>query len=118
MGRPRIKFHSLCTGDSTPRLGSKKFSSGSTKSASRTEFSSNEGQDSGSDKGSENGNKVMVVVDSSFEAKGALDWALSHTIQCQDTVVLAHVARPTREGQKKNRLKYICGPINYFKSLH
>lgn len=45
------------------------------------------------------GNKIMVVVDSSFEAKGALEWALSHTVQTQDTVVLVHVARPTREGE-------------------
>lgn len=39
------------------------------------------------------GNKVMVVVDSSYEAKGALDWALSHTVQSQDTIILLHVAR-------------------------
>ena len=38
------------------------------------------------------GNKIMVVVDSSLEAKGGLEWALSHTVQSQDTVVLLHVA--------------------------
>ncbi|KAK6123163.1 hypothetical protein DH2020_043111 [Rehmannia glutinosa] len=41
----------------------------------------------------EHGNRVMVVVDSNPEAKGALEWALSHTVQNQDTIVLLHVAR-------------------------
>lgn len=110
MGRPRIKLHNLCIGHATPRVracSSSSFRSKSsstastTKYANRTEFPSSE--DSGRDKG-ETGNKVMVVVDSSFEAKGALDWALSHTVQSQDTVVLVHVARPFSEGEKKNRM--------------
>lgn len=37
--------------------------------------------------------KIMVVVDSSPEAKRALLWALSHTVQGQDTLVLLHVIR-------------------------
>lgn len=38
------------------------------------------------------GNRVMIVVDSSLEAKGALHWALSHTVQSQlDTIILMHV---------------------------
>lgn len=41
----------------------------------------------------ESGNRVMVVVDSSPEAKGALEWALSHTVQSRDTIILFHVAR-------------------------
>lgn len=45
------------------------------------------------------GNRVMVVVDSSIEAKAALHWALSHTIQSQDTVILLHVVtRPSVQG--------------------
>ncbi|KAI3454783.1 hypothetical protein Pfo_011446 [Paulownia fortunei] len=39
------------------------------------------------------GNRVMVVVDSNRQAKGALEWALSHTVQIQDTITLLHVAR-------------------------
>lgn len=46
-----------------------------------------------------NGNKVMVVVDSSIEAKGALEWALSYTVQSQDTIVLLYVAKPSKQGQ-------------------
>ncbi|GFP88410.1 hypothetical protein PHJA_000984700 [Phtheirospermum japonicum] len=42
---------------------------------------------------SECGNRVMLVVDSSPEAKGALEWALSHTVQSQDTIILLHVAK-------------------------
>ncbi|KAL4339440.1 hypothetical protein GQ457_08G036700 [Hibiscus cannabinus] len=44
------------------------------------------------------GNKVMVVVDSTLEAKGALDWALSHTIQAEDTIVLLHVTKLRKRG--------------------
>jgi hypothetical protein len=104
MVRPRFKLHNLCIGHvTTPRVRACSTSSSSSASfgskfANRTEFSSNGVQDN---KGDESGNKVMVVVDSSFEAKGALDWALSHTIQKQDTVVLVHVARPLREGENK-----------------
>lgn len=39
------------------------------------------------------GRKIMIVVDSSFEAKGALQWALSHTVQSQDKLILLHVTR-------------------------
>lgn len=42
---------------------------------------------------SECGNRVMVVIESNHEAKGALEWALSHTVQSQDTIILLHVAR-------------------------
>ncbi|GFP83264.1 hypothetical protein PHJA_000469800 [Phtheirospermum japonicum] len=40
---------------------------------------------------SECADRVMVVVDSSPEAKGALEWALSHTVQSQDTIILLHL---------------------------
>lgn len=39
------------------------------------------------------GNKIMVVVDSSLEAKGALEWALTHAVQSQDNIILLHVAK-------------------------
>ncbi|GMN61726.1 hypothetical protein TIFTF001_030818 [Ficus carica] len=49
------------------------------------------------------GNKIMVVVDSNLdEAKGALDWALSHTVQTQDTLVLLHVSKPSTQGANSN----------------
>ena len=49
--------------------------------------------------GGENGNKVMVVVDSSLEAKGALEWALSHTVQSRDAIVLLYVNNTSKKGQ-------------------
>ncbi|KAG6765761.1 hypothetical protein POTOM_029818 [Populus tomentosa] len=44
------------------------------------------------------GRKIMIVVDSSIEAQGALQWALSHTVQSQDLLILLHV---TKESSKK-----------------
>lgn len=44
------------------------------------------------------GNRVMVVVDSSLEAKTALQWTLSHTVQTQDTIFLLHIVNPSKQG--------------------
>ncbi|EXB44881.1 hypothetical protein L484_026463 [Morus notabilis] len=49
--------------------------------------------------GSAIGRKIMIVVDSSFEAKGALQWALSHTVQSQDKLLLLHVIKSSRQGK-------------------
>lgn len=114
MGKPRIRLHSLCIGHATPRVRAcsassfrSNSSSASINYANRTEFSSHDSGRDKADKGAETGNKIMVVMDSSFEAKGALEWALSHTVQTQDTVVLVHVAKPNREG-KNNQNYYFC----------
>lgn len=45
------------------------------------------------------GNRIMVVVDSSIAAKGALEWALSHAVQPHDTLLLLHVTNSTGSGQ-------------------
>lgn len=39
------------------------------------------------------GRKIMIVVDSSAEAKNALQWALTHTVQSQDMVILLYVSK-------------------------
>lgn len=44
------------------------------------------------------GRKIMIVVDSSIEAKAALQWALSHTVQSQDLLILLHVTKPSKQG--------------------
>lgn len=67
-------------------------------SNSRDDFSHDDPAE-GFKAGPEIGNKIMVVVDSSLEAKGALEWALSNTIQTQDTIILLHVAKPSRRGE-------------------
>lgn len=48
-----------------------------------------------------NGRKIMIVVDSSFEAEGALQWALSNTVQNQDQIVLLHLTKPSKTGPSK-----------------
>ncbi|XAR63835.1 hypothetical protein NMG60_11023939 [Bertholletia excelsa] len=51
------------------------------------------------------GNRVMVVMDSSAETKAALQWALSHTVQPHDTIVLLHVVNPFPPGANSRRKK-------------
>ncbi|KAL3644601.1 hypothetical protein CASFOL_009781 [Castilleja foliolosa] len=48
------------------------------------------------------GRKVMVVVDSSMEAKNALQWTLSHTLQNHDMLVLLHVIKPSKKEDQSN----------------
>jgi len=55
--------------------------------------------DDGVKQGSVVSRKIMIVIDSSFEAKGALQWALTHTVQNQDTIVLLHVMKPSNSKQ-------------------
>ena len=45
---------------------------------------------------SESSNRVMVVVDSSHETQGALEWLLSHTAQNRGMIILLHVANATK----------------------
>lgn len=56
--------------------------------------------DDGVKQGSVVSRKIMIVIDSSFEAKGALQWALTHTVQNQDTIVLLHVMKPSNSKQE------------------
>lgn len=42
--------------------------------------------------------KIMIVVDSSIHANNALQWALTHTVQNQDLVILLHVTKPCEKG--------------------
>ncbi|XP_021730274.1 uncharacterized protein LOC110697224 [Chenopodium quinoa] len=56
-------------------------------------FSSEESSEKGEPK---EGNRIMIVVDATLQAKGALQWALSHTVQKEDTVILLHLAKPTK----------------------
>ncbi|KAL2233490.1 UNVERIFIED_CONTAM: hypothetical protein Sindi_1529000 [Sesamum indicum] len=51
------------------------------------------------------GRKIMIVVDSSVEAKNAVQWALSHTVQNQDTVVLLWVTKPSKQGDESSSNK-------------
>lgn len=44
------------------------------------------------------GRKIMVVVDSSPEAKNAIHWALTHTVQSHDILFLLYVTKPSNSG--------------------
>lgn len=50
------------------------------------------------------GNKIMVVVVSSMESKGALQWALSHAVQAQDTVLLLLLHYHDDDGDNDNEV--------------
>ncbi|XP_072992843.1 uncharacterized protein [Typha latifolia] len=49
------------------------------------------------------GRKVMVVVDWSQEAKTALQWALSHSLQSTDTITLLDIIKPCKNGGEQPR---------------
>ncbi|KAK8691603.1 hypothetical protein V6N13_075107 [Hibiscus sabdariffa] len=71
------------------------------------------------------GRKIMIVVDSSIEAKGALQWALSHTVQCRDTVVLLYVTKPSKQATvtvtndecDKKMAPRACEPVSSLKNM-
>ncbi|KAL8229044.1 hypothetical protein R6Q57_013944 [Mikania cordata] len=63
--------------------------------------------------------KVMIVADSSVEAKNALQWALTHTVQSHDVLVLLYVKKVTsKQGNELNKEKpmkvpgFICSMKN------
>lgn len=104
--RPRLLR--LCTGRGTARVRTRSppqqqqqykrsYSSIKTEELTTSEFSSKNSTEMHYDDDDDHntselcGNRVMIVVDSSVEAKGALHWALSHTVQVQDTIILMHV---------------------------
>lgn len=39
------------------------------------------------------GRKIMIVVDYGAESKNALQWALTHTVQSQDMVILLYASK-------------------------
>ncbi|TKY69525.1 hypothetical protein E2542_SST05801 [Spatholobus suberectus] len=94
----RIRPHARVR--SPPAQAKHDTTTGATKIDQKTENSCNaceEKSDDGAKPGSVIGRKIMIVVDSSLEAKGAVQWALTHTVQNQDTVVLLHVMKPSNK---------------------
>ncbi|XP_057448070.1 universal stress protein PHOS32 isoform X2 [Lotus japonicus] len=66
-----------------------------------------EKSDDGVKPGSMIGRKIMIVVDSSLEAKGAVQWALTHTVQNQDIIILLHVMKPSKQATEEGSSKEI-----------
>ncbi|KAJ7953938.1 putative Adenine nucleotide alpha hydrolases-like superfamily protein [Quillaja saponaria] len=59
------------------------------------------------------GRRIMIVVDSSFEAKGAVQWALTHTVQSQDTLILLHVTKPSKQATGEDSNQQLKSPRAY-----
>ncbi|ESQ41729.1 hypothetical protein EUTSA_v10014279mg [Eutrema salsugineum] len=55
----------------------------------------------------EGGNRVMVVVDKALASTGALEWAITHTLQPQDVLFLLYFAKPFRKSKRKNRKREV-----------
>ncbi|KAK9064671.1 hypothetical protein SSX86_016053 [Deinandra increscens subsp. villosa] len=64
------------------------------------------------------GRKVMIVIDSSIEAKNALQWALTHSVQSHDILVLLYVKKisPKQVGNEMNKEKATKVP-GFIKSM-
>ncbi|XP_027096472.1 uncharacterized protein [Coffea arabica] len=60
------------------------------------------------------GRKIMIVVDSSPEAKNAIQWALTHTVQSQDLVILLYVTKPSNPGEEA--IKEVAPRVSQFLS--
>ncbi|KAB5524829.1 hypothetical protein DKX38_022578 [Salix brachista] len=107
MAPSRRRLPKFCVGRSMARVGIRspsrrsKPTSNSAEGDSKMEFLGG-GTESFCGVGFGNGNKVMVVVDTSPEAMGALEWALSHTVQNQDTIVLLYAAKPSKQGSESS----------------
>ncbi|XP_020583833.1 uncharacterized protein LOC110026940 [Phalaenopsis equestris] len=50
------------------------------------------------------GRKIMIVVDSSRGSKVALQWALTHTAQSQDTILLLNVVKPSSSSSSASNI--------------
>lgn len=48
--------------------------------------------------------KIMIVVESSLEAKNALHWALTHTLQSRDLLFLLYVTKLSKKGDRFSKV--------------
>ncbi|KAA3453316.1 universal stress protein PHOS32 [Gossypium australe] len=132
MGRTGARLPGFCLNRIRPHVRVKpppilaKPNQDSSKTDQKDEISGKVGEDrsrNGEKTGFLIGRKIMIVVDSSIEAKGALQWALSHTVQCHDTLVLLHVTKPskqvpnTNEDHDKNRAPRASEPVSSLKNM-
>jgi hypothetical protein len=96
----------------SPTIQAKNDKSDDTKIDDKIENSScsvcEEKLDGGLKQGSVISRKIMIVIDSSFEAKSALQWALTHTVQNHDTIVLLHVIKSSKQGVCETNDIIVC----------
>ncbi|CAK9181095.1 unnamed protein product [Ilex paraguariensis] len=126
MGRTGAKMPSFCLNRirphvrvRSPTVQSKSLSNNSTRTDDevKNDSAGNVGEEKGGDCAKPPpvmtiGRKIMIVVDSSLEAKNALQWALTHTVQSQDTLILLYVSKPSKQGEES--VKEIAPRVSEF----
>ncbi|XP_057493513.1 uncharacterized protein LOC130779018 isoform X2 [Actinidia eriantha] len=112
MGRTGVKLSGFCLNRIRPHVRVRsppiqsKLDVNSAKNDQKTENSGCVGEDNLCvEKKSREvvGRRIMIVVDSSIETKGALQWALTHTVQSQDMVILLYVTKPSKQGEESSK---------------
>ncbi|RRT59931.1 hypothetical protein B296_00034633 [Ensete ventricosum] len=99
MGRTSTRLPSFCLNRVTTRVRVRSPAIESrplSPQASKVSNVDDEFAADGATKEMEQGRRIMIVVDRSSEAKAALHWALSHSVQSNDTVVLVEVTKPSK----------------------
>ncbi|CAL9112092.1 uncharacterized protein LOC135588912 [Musa acuminata AAA Group] len=107
MGRTGTRLPSFCLNRvatrvrvRSPPLESKPLSPSARKFSAPLGYADEKVGANGGKQEMEQGRRIMIVVDSSPEAKAALLWALSHSVQSNDTVVLVQIVKPSRNGER------------------
>ncbi|KAL7260792.1 hypothetical protein ACSBR1_006454 [Camellia fascicularis] len=112
MGRQGVRLPSFCLNRIRPHVRVRsppvqsKNDANSAKTEKNTEGSGGIGEENSGDvkkPGAAIGRRIMIVVDSSLEAKGAVQWALTHTVQSQDVVILLYVSKPSKQGEETSK---------------
>ncbi|RWW70201.1 hypothetical protein BHE74_00022131 [Ensete ventricosum] len=107
MGRTSTRLPSFCLNRVTTRVRVRSPAIESrplSPQASKVSNVDDEFAADGATKEMEQGRRIMIVVDRSSEAKAALHWALSHSVQSNDTVVLVEVTKPSKHGKARKWL--------------
>ncbi|RZR84656.1 hypothetical protein BHM03_00011520 [Ensete ventricosum] len=111
MGRTGTRLPSFCLNRvatrvrvRSPSIESKPLSPSTRKFSAPLGYADEKLRGNGGKPEMEQGRRIMIVVDSSPEAKAALLWGLSHSVQSNDTVVLVQVVKPSKHG----KTLYLC----------
>ncbi|KAJ8466958.1 hypothetical protein OPV22_029510 [Ensete ventricosum] len=107
MGRTGTRLPSFCLNRvatrvrvRSPSIESKPLSPSTRKFSAPLGYADEKLRGNGGKPEMEQGRRIMIVVDSSPEAKAALLWGLSHSVQSNDTVVLVQVVKPSKHGER------------------
>ncbi|RWV81645.1 hypothetical protein GW17_00056914 [Ensete ventricosum] len=108
MGRTGTRLPSFCLNRvatrvrvRSPSIESKPLSPSTRKFSAPLGYADEKLRGNGGKPEMEQGRRIMIVVDSSPEAKAALLWGLSHSVQSNDTVVLVQVELCSVEGKER-----------------